>query len=100
VEAELLERVERLGDRRGAVGLDQIGDDLVDLALLQRVIHELVLLGIPVLLERLRDRPLDPIVEDDPADGGEEVLVARAPVFGVVVELDQPVLIRQLGLLG
>ena len=30
VEAELLERVERLRDRRRAVGLDQVGDDLVD----------------------------------------------------------------------
>ena len=74
----------------GAVGLDQLGDDLVDVALLQRAVDELVALRVPLLLERVRDRPLDPVVEDDPADGGQEVLVAGAPVLGVVVELDEP----------
>ena len=43
VEAELLERVEHQRDRRGAVGLDERGDHVVDVALLQRVVDELEL---------------------------------------------------------
>ena len=59
VEAELLEGVEHQRDRRGAVGLDQVADDLVDVALLQRAVDELVLLGVVLVPERLGDRPLD-----------------------------------------
>ena len=55
---------------------------------------------VPVLLQRLGERPLDPVVEDDPPDRGQEVLVLRPPELGEVVELDQTVLVGQLGLLG
>ena len=100
VEPELLERVERLRDRRGAVGLDEVGDDLVDRCFFSELVDELVLLRIPLVAERLRDRALDPVVEDDPPDRGQEVLVTGAPVLGLVVELDDPVLVGELGLLG
>jgi hypothetical protein len=99
VEPELLEGVERLGDRRGAVRLDEVGDDRVDLLLLERAVDELVLLRIPVIAESLGDCPLDAVVEDDPADGRQEVLVTGSPVLGEVVELDDAVLVGELGLL-
>ena len=51
MEAEVLERVEHLRDRRRAVGLDQVEDHLVDVALLQRVVDELVPLRV-VLVAR------------------------------------------------
>ncbi len=60
VEPELLERIQRLCDRGRAVGLDQVEDDRVDLTLLQRVVHEVVLLRIPVIPKRRGDRPLRP----------------------------------------
>ena len=85
VEAELLERVQGLRDRAGAVLLDEVGDDLVDVLLDQRAVDEDVLLRIPLVLERLGERALDPVVEDDPADRGQEVLMAVAPVLGEVV---------------
>ena len=42
VEPEVLEGVEDERDRRRSVGIDQIGDRLVDVALLQRVVDELI----------------------------------------------------------
>ena len=59
VEAEVLEGVQHLRDRRRAVGLDQVGDHLVDVLLLQRVVDELVLLGIEVVLESVGEGALD-----------------------------------------
>ena len=50
--------------------------------------------------ERLGERALDPVVEDDPPDRGQEVLVPGPPVLGVVVQLAAAVLVGQLGLLG
>ena len=73
---------------------------LVDVALLQRAVDELVVLGVVLVPERVRERALDAVVEDDPPDRGQEVLVARAPVLGVVVQLDDAVLVGELGLLG
>ena len=99
VEAELLEGVEHQCHRGGAVGVDQRGDDVVDVALLQRVVDEVVVLGVVLVLEGGGDRALDAVVEDDPPDGGQEVLVARAPELGVVVQLDDAVLVGELRLL-
>ena len=99
VEAEVLEGVEHLRDRRRPVGLDQVGDHLVDVALLQRVVDELELLGVEVLPERVGERPLDLLVEDDPPDRGQEVLVPGPPVLGLVVQLAAAVLVDELGLL-
>src|SRR5439155_16454486 len=46
VEAEVLERVQHLGNRGGAVGLDQVGDHLVCRLLLEKKNDELVPLGV------------------------------------------------------
>jgi hypothetical protein len=99
VEAELLEGVEHERDRGGAEALDEVGDDLVDVALSQRAVDELVVVGVELVAEGVGEAALDAVVEDDPADGRQEVLVAGTPVLGVVVELDELVLVRQLGLL-
>ena len=99
VEPEVLERVEHERDRRGAVGLDEVRDHLVDAALLQRPVDVLVALGVVLVAERVGERALDAVVEDDPPDRGQEVLVPGAPVLGEVVQLHEPVLERQLGLL-
>ena len=100
MEAEVLEGVEHLRDRRRPVGLDQVGDHLVDVALLQRVVDELELLGIEVVPQRLGQGALDLFVEDDPPDRGQEVLVTGPPVLGLVVQLAAAVLVDELGLLG
>ena len=99
VESEVLEGIEHLGDRRGAVGLDQVGDHLVDVPLLQREVDELELLGVEIVPEGGGESALDLLVEDDPPDRGREVLVAGAPVLGVVVQLAAAVLVDELGLL-
>ena len=99
MEAEVLEGVEHLRDRRRAVGLDQVGDHLVDVLLLQRVVDELELLGIEVVPEGVGEGALDLLVEDDPPDRGQEVLVPGPPVLGLVVQLAAAVLVDELGLL-
>src|SRR3954467_9439999 len=100
-EAEVLERVEHLGDRRGAEALHQLVDELRRVALLQRRVDEPVLGLVELVAHRLLERALDLLVEDDAPDGGEDVaaLLAVLPVLGQVVELGVPVLDRQLGLL-
>ena len=99
LEAEVLEGVQHLRDRRRAVGLDQVGDHLVDVLLLQRVVDELELLGIEVLFESIGEGTLDLLVEDDPPDRGQEVLVPGPPVLGLVVQFAAAVLVDELGLL-
>ena len=64
------------------------------------MVDELEPLGVVLVPERGRESPLDLVVEDDPPDRGQEVLVAGAPVLGPVVQLDEPVLVDELGLLG
>ena len=101
-EAEVLERVEDLGDRRGAERLHQLIDELRRVALLQRLVDELVLRAVELLAQRLLQRPLDAVVEDDPPDGGGHV-AALHPVGAVVrdvVQADDVVLVGQLRLLG
>ena len=99
VEAEVLEGVEHLGDRRRPVGLDQVGDHLVDVALLQREVDELELLGVEVVPERFGEGALDLLVEDDPPDRGQEVPAPGPPVLGLVVQFAAAVLVDELGLL-
>src|SRR5215218_3944865 len=100
-EAEVLERVEDLRDRRGAEGLHELVHERRRVALAQGLVDVLVLLAVELLAEGLLQRPLDAVVEDDPADGGGDV-AALHPVRAVVrdvVELDQAVLVAELGLL-
>src|SRR3954447_12302910 len=100
-EAEVLERVEDLRDRRGAEALDELIDELGRVALLQRAVDEPVLGLVELVAHRLLERALDLLVEDDAPDGGEDVARALAvrPVLGDVVELRVPVLDGQLRLL-
>jgi hypothetical protein len=89
VEAELLERVEHHRRRVGTVDLHQPLDHGVHVALAQRHVHELVGLRIELLAERLLERTLDALVEDDPADGREPVLRrVTQTVLREVVERD------------
>ena len=90
MEAEVLEGVEHQRDRRRPVGLDQVGDHLVDVALLQRAVDELEPLGVVLVAQRVRQRPLDAVVEDDPPDRRQEVLVTGAAVLRVVVQAHMP----------
>ena len=101
VEAELLERVEHLrGDVR-AVLLHEALDHGAHVALAQRLVHERVARRRVVLVaEHLLERTLHALVEDDPADRGQDVALAvQAPVLGEVVQLDHVVLVGELGLL-
>src|SRR3954471_15335958 len=100
-EAEVLERVQDLGDRRRAERLHEIVDELRRVALLQRPVDEPVLGLVELLTHRLLERALDLLVEDDAPDGGQDVaaLLAVLPVLGDVVELGVAVLDRQLRLL-
>ena len=80
LEAEVLEGVEHLRDRRRAVGLHELVDELGRVALLHRRVDELVLRRVELVAHRLQQRPLDAVVVDDPADRREDVaaLTARA----------------------
>ena len=98
-ETELLEGVEHLRDRRGAVGVDQPADHVVDVLLLQRLVDERVGRRVVLLLERFREGPFDPVVEDDPPDRGQEMLFTVAAVFREIVERDDAVLVGELGFL-
>ena len=98
-ETQLLEGVEHLRDRRGAVGVDQPADHVVDVLLLHRLIDEGVGGLVVLVLESLGQRPLDAVVEDDPPDRGQEVLVTVATVLRVIMERDDAVLVCELGLL-
>src|SRR3954470_5420390 len=101
-EAEVLERVQDLGDRRRAERLHEVVDELRRVALLQRPVDEPVLGLVELVTHRLLERALDLLVEDDAPDGGEDVARALAvlAVLGHVVELRVPVLDGQLGLLS
>ena len=80
LEAEVLERVEHLRDRRRAVGLHELVDELRRVALLHRAVDELVGRGSNSSPIASCERPLDAVVVDDPADRREDVaaLAARA----------------------
>src|SRR4051794_276429 len=99
-EAQVLERVEHEGDRVRTVQVHERLDHVVHVALLQRLVDERVLVRVVALLERLLERALDALVEDDPPDGREHVATgAAAPVLGQVVQAHHAVLVRELGLL-
>src|SRR3954453_17717758 len=99
-EAEVLERVEHQGDRVRTVQVHERLDHLVHVALLERLVDERVLVRVVTVLERLLERALDALVEDDPPDGGEHVATrAAAPVLGQVMQAHHAVLVRQLRLL-
>ena len=66
-EAEVLERVEDLRDRRGAEGLHELVHERRRVALPQGLVDELVLLAVELVAQGLLQRPLDAVVEDDPA---------------------------------
>src|SRR6185503_21309833 len=89
------------GDRRGAVRLDQLVHEGRDVALLERLVDEAVGAAIELLAQRLLERTLDPVVEDDPADRGQDVaaLTARRAELRRSVQLDHAVLVGELGLL-
>jgi hypothetical protein len=99
VEAKVLEGVQHLRDRGGAVGLDQVGDHRGDVALLQVVVDVLELLRVVLVAHGLLEGPLHLVVEDDPPDGGQEVLLPGAPVLSQIVQVDDAVLVGELGLL-
>ena len=90
VEADVLERVEHLRDGRRSVELDQVVDQPRRVLLLHRAVDELVRVHVEAVAERLDQRPLDPVVPQDPADRGQHVaaLTPERPVLGQVVELD------------
>ena len=102
VEADVLERVEHLRDRRRPVQLHEVVDEPGRVLLLHRAVDELVRARVEPVAERLDQRPLDPVVVDDPADRGQHVaaLTPERPVLGQVVELDHAVLVGPLRLLG
>ena len=99
VEPEVLERVEHLRHRGGAVRIDQVRDHLVDAVLLQVVVDELELVRVVLVTQSLLERALDLVVEDDPPDRRQEVLVAGAAVLRPIVQVHDAVLVRELGLL-
>ncbi len=101
LEAEVLERVEDQRDRGGAVCLHEHVDQPCGVALLHGLVDEHVLGRVELVAQRLRQRPLDAVVVDDPPDRREHV-TALAPVgaeLGDVVQLDDVALVGELGLL-
>jgi hypothetical protein len=100
-EPEVLERVEHERDRRRAVDLHEVVDHAHALALAHRLVDEVVGLGVERLAHRLRQRPLDPVVVDDPPDRRQDVaaLTAERAVLGQVVQADAAQLVGELGLL-
>ena len=95
VEADVLERVEHLRDRRRPVGLHEVVDQLGGVALLHRAVDELVGAGVELLAQRLLERPLDLVVVDDPADRGQQVtaLPTDLPELGEIVQVEHAVLV-------
>ncbi len=81
LEAEVLERVEHQRDRRRAVGLHEHVDQPRGVTLLHRLVDERVLGGVELVAQRLRERPLDAVVVDDPPDRRQHV-TALAPDTG------------------
>jgi hypothetical protein len=102
LEADVLEGVEHLRDRRGTVLLHQRVDHRDRVALAHRPVGELVGGGVELVAHRLHERPLDRLVVDDPADRGQHVTAFEPdrPVLSQVVQLDDAVLIERLRLLG
>ena len=101
-EAQILECVEHHRNRRCAVGLNQRVDDYDRVALADRLIDELVIVGVEALTESIGERALNPVVVDDPADCRQQMAAAgaRRAVLSEVVEVDDPCLVQQLRLLG
>jgi hypothetical protein len=75
-------------------------DHLRHVALLERLVHELVGRRVVLAPERILERALDALVEHDAADRGQHVVAAVAgPVLGQIVERHHAVLVRELRLL-
>ena len=102
LEAQVLERVEHLRDRRRPVLLDEVVDHAHRVALAHGLVDVGVLLRIERVAQRLRQRALDAVVVDDPPDRREDVpaLAARRPVLGQVLEPHEAGLVGELRLLG
>ena len=98
LEAERLDRVEHAGDRVRAVAVREGGDEVVRLALGERLVDELGRLELLAVLERLQQGALDLGVEDHAAGRGQDQLVVPA-VLDRRLEPDLLRLDRELDLL-
>ena len=77
-EAELLDRVEHLGDRRRTAAVDQLRDELGHVALRERAVLVRVVRRLPLLADGLLERPRDLVVEDRAADRRHDPVAALA----------------------
>jgi hypothetical protein len=74
VESELLERVEHERDAGGAVTHHEVRDQRADLALREGLVDEQVILAVGGIGDRVGQRPLDAVVEQDAADRRRHVV--------------------------